>query len=483
MSEYRIKNAKQIAAEIHVPGDKSISHRAVMLAGLSNGTCVISGFLPSADCLATVECMRRLGVKIRGIDDDGNEWKPRMEHDKPEIGPTRLEVTGCAMKLSPPAGDLDCGNSGTTMRLLAGLLAGQPFNSRLIGDESLSGRPMKRIMEPLSTMEADIESEGTNGCPPLQIHGNPNLKSIRYTLPIASAQVKGAVLLAGLFAQGKTTVVQPLKTRDHTEKMLNYFMVKTLRHGQSLSVYGGQVLESRDYSIPGDISSAAFWAVAAAAQPGSDLIIRDVGLNPTRTGILKILVRMGAQITEVVNGNIDGEPFGNVSIKGGLLKGTEIEGNEIPNVIDELPILAVAGALAEGRTVIRDAQELRVKESDRLHALATNLREMGVEVRELYDGLEIIGGSPLKGARLDSHGDHRIAMAFAIAGLFAEGETIIRGVECVETSYPGFETDLKRFQSKSITAEMLTPVMTSLPRSEDHIKSKTKKPKEEPPSQ
>lgn len=387
------------------------------------------------------------------------------------------------MKLSPPAGDLNCGNSGTTMRLLAGILAGQPFSSRLTGDESLGGRPMKRIIEPLTAMEAEIEAEGTNSTPPLSIQGNPSLKAIRYTLPVASAQVKGAVLLAGLFAQGKTTVVQPLKTRDHTETMLNYFMVKTLRNGQSLSVYGGQVLESRDYYIPGDISSAAFWAVAAAAQPGSELIIRDVGLNPTRSGILRILVRMGAQITEVVSGKIEGEPFGNVCIKGGVLKGTVIEGSEIPNVIDELPILAVAGALAEGRTVIRDAQELRVKESDRLHALASNLREMGVEVRELYDGLEIIGCSQLKGAKLDSHGDHRIAMAFAVAGLFAEGETIIRDVECVETSYPGFETDLKRFQSKSISADAQTPVITSLPRPEDYVKDKKKKSKAEPSQQ
>lgn len=369
------------------------------------------------------------------------------------------------------------------MRLLAGILAGQPFSSRLTGDESLGGRPMKRIIEPLTAMEAEIEAEGTNSTPPLSIQGNPSLKAIRYTLPVASAQVKGAVLLAGLFAQGKTTVVQPLKTRDHTETMLNYFMVKTLRNGQSLSVYGGQVLESRDYYIPGDISSAAFWAVAAAAQPGSELIIRDVGLNPTRSGILRILVRMGAQITEVVSGKIEGEPFGNVCIKGGVLKGTVIEGSEIPNVIDELPILAVAGALAEGRTVIRDAQELRVKESDRLHALASNLREMGVEVRELYDGLEIIGCSQLKGAKLDSHGDHRIAMAFAVAGLFAEGETIIRDVECVETSYPGFETDLKRFQSKSISADAQTPVITSLPRPEDYVKDKKKKSKAEPSQQ
>ena len=256
-----------------------------------------------------------------------------------------------------------------------------------------------------------------------------------------------------------------------TETMLKYFMVKTLRTGQSISIYGGQVPESRDFLVPGDISSAAFWAVAAAAQEGSELSIRDVGLNPTRTGILKVLIRMGAHITEVLSSADQAEPIGTVTIKGGTLRGTVIEGNEIPNVIDELPELAVAAALAQGRTVIRDAQELRVKETDRLSAVAHNLKEMGVEVRELYDGLEIDGGKPLKGARLQSYGDHRIAMAFAIAGLFAVGETIIEDVECVDTSYPGFETDLKRFQSKLITNSQ-TPVISSLPKSENPAKSK-----------
>ena len=470
MSEFRVKHARPITTEIRVPGDKSISHRAAMLAGLSNGTCIISGFLASADCLATVECMKRLGVQIRALDEDGNDWKPTDSHGKKLSGPTRLEVIGCGMKLSAPTQDLDCGNSGTTMRLLSGILAAQPFSSRLFGDESLSRRPMKRVMEPLAAMGADIKAEGANCSPPLQITGG-SLQPIRYTLPVASAQVKSAVLLAGMFASGKTTIVEPQATRDHTETMLKYFMVKTLRTGQSISIYGGQVPESRDFLVPGDISSAAFWAVAAAAQEGSELSIRDVGLNPTRTGILKVLIRMGAHITEVLSSADQAEPIGTVTIKGGTLRGTVIEGNEIPNVIDELPVLAVAAALAQGRTVIRDAQELRVKETDRLSAVAHNLKEMGVEVRELYDGLEIDGGKPLKGARLQSYGDHRIAMAFAIAGLFAVGETIIEDVECVDTSYPGFETDLKRFQSKLITNSQ-SPVISSLPKSENPAKSK-----------
>ena len=472
MSEFRVKHAHPIAAEITVPGDKSISHRAVMLAGLSNGLCIITGFLSSADCLASMECMRKLGVKIRAIDEDGLDWKPTDKDGKPVIGPTRLEVHGCSMKLTAPTQNLDCGNSGTTMRLLSGILAAQPFASRLFGDESLSRRPMKRIMEPLAAMGAEITAVGNNGTPPLQINGS-SLNPIRYTLPVASAQVKSAVLLAGMFADGKTTVIEPQATRDHTETMLKYFMVKTLRSGQSISIYGGQMPESRDFLVPGDISSAAFWAVAAAAQKGSDLTIRNVGLNPTRTGILQVLIRMGAQITEVLANVDQAEPIGNVTIKGGKLQGTIIEGHEIPNVIDELPVLAVAAALAEGRTVIRDAQELRVKETDRLSAVAHNLKEMGVDVRELYDGLEIDGGKPLKAARLQSYGDHRIAMAFAIAGLFAVGETVIEDVECVNTSYPGFEADLKRFQSKQIT-DVQTPVISSMPQPEDPKKSKGK---------
>lgn len=429
MSVWKIKRAPVIEREIKVPGDKSISHRAVMIAALSNGPCVITGFLPSEDCMSTVNAMRALGVNI----------------EQPE--PTTLIVHGCKGELKAPEGDIDCGNSGTTMRLLSGLLAAQPFRSRLVGDASLSRRPMKRVIDPLTKMGAKIKAEGNKDCPPLVIEG-ANLQPIQYFSPIASAQVKSAILLAGLFAKGRTTVTEPIQSRDHTERMLSYFLVRPTKNDLSVSIVGDQVPESRDFQVPGDISSAAFWLVAAGAQPGSHLLVKDVGLNVTRTGLLAVLWRMGAKVREVVEEVDEGELRGIVEIKGSQLKGTEIRGKEIPNVIDELPILAVAGALAHGTTVIADARELRVKETDRLEAIATNLRAMGANVSEKEDGLEIYGGFPLKGAKLQSFGDHRIAMAFAIAGLFAEGETIIQDTECVATSYPEFYKTLEQFMKE-----------------------------------
>lgn len=424
MSDWKIRRAPTIRAEITVPGDKSISHRAVMLASMSNGPCVIRGFLPSEDCLCTVSAMRALGVEIEVPDD------------------TTLIVHGKKREFTAPKGDIDCGNSGTTMRLLAGLLAGQPFRSRLVGDASLSKRPMKRILEPLQQMGANIVAEGENNRPPLVIEGG-DLKPIHYICPVASAQVKGAVLLAGLFANGKTSVTEPSQSRDHTERMLEYFLVRPQKHDLTVSIHGGLTPESRDFQVPGDISSAAFWLVAAAAQPRSHLLVKDIGLNKTRTGILGVLVRFGAHVREAIEKE-EAEPMGNVEIKGARLKGTVIEGREIPNVIDEIPVLAVAAALAHGTTVIANAGELRVKETDRLAAIATNLRAMGAEVAENEDGLEIFGGAPLRGARVQSFGDHRIAMAFAIAGLFAEGETIVQDVDCVNTSYPGFYAQLEQ---------------------------------------
>jgi 3-phosphoshikimate 1-carboxyvinyltransferase len=328
------------------------------------------------------------------------------------------------------------------MRLLTGLLAGQHFRSRLFGDASLSKRPMRRVIEPLTQMGARITAEGKDHRPPLVIHGGP-LKGIQYFSPVASAQVKSAVLLAGLTASGKTSVTEPSQSRDHTETMLEYFLAGPKKNDLTVTIYGGQTLESRDFQVPGDISSAAFWLVAAAAQPHSRLLIKNVGLNKTRTGILNVLVRMGAHIRETVE-NQDAEPIGVLEITGARLKGTTIEGKEIPNVIDELPVLAVAGALAQGRTIIANAGELRVKETDRLAAVATNLRAMGAQCTESEDGLQILGGAPLHGARLQSFGDHRIAMAFAIAGLFAEGETTISDTACVNTSYPGFYETLEK---------------------------------------
>lgn len=424
--EIRVHRAPRIEADISVPGDKSISHRAAMLAALSDGPCRVANYLRGEDCLGTLRVLRQLGVRIE--EEAGGDFV----------------VHGCRGQFQPPVTDLDCGNSGTTMRLMAGLLAAQPFRSRLTGDPSLSRRPMRRVMEPLGLMGAKLRTEGEGDCPPLIIEGNRDLQAIEYRLPVASAQVKSCVLLAGLFAAGETSVVQPVTTRDHTEQMLECFGVPVQREGGRIAVQGGGRPKARDFTVPGDISSAAFWLVAAAAQPGASLCVRQVGLNRTRTGILAVLLRMGARLREEQETVGPGEPCGKIEILGAPLRGTTIAGGEIPNVIDEIPILAVAGALASGTTVIRDAAELRVKESDRLAVVASHLAAMGAEVTEHPDGLEIRGGKPLRGARLSSHGDHRIAMAFAIAGLFADGETVIEDAGCVETSYPGFAGQLQR---------------------------------------
>ncbi len=434
--ELRIKRAPRIDIEITVPGDKSISHRAVIISALSNGVCTLGGFLPSEDCMHTVNAMRALGVKI--------------EQSEPDT----LIVHGKKRVLAPPQKQIDCGNSGTTMRLLAGLLAGQTFESRLVGDAGLSRRPMDRVIAPLRQMGANILAEGPEQTPPLRIRGG-SLRGIHYRLPIASAQVKSALLLAGLFAKGKTTVEEPSITRNHTELMLNYFLVRTAKDGDGgVTVFGEQVPESRDFTI---------LVVAAAAQPRGHLLVRDIGLNDTRTALLGVLLRMGAQVREAVEDVGQLEPRGVVEITGVPLKGTVIQGKEVPRLIDELPILAVAGALANGTTIIRHAQELRVKESDRIAAIAHNLRTMGAQVAETTDGLEIHGPAPLQGARVASFGDHRVAMAFAIAGLFADGETIVQDADCIRESYPGFEivleklTNPKRMQTSTPVIGSLTP--------------------------
>jgi 3-phosphoshikimate 1-carboxyvinyltransferase len=347
------------------------------------------------------------------------------------------------------------------MRLLAGLLAGQTFESRLVADAGLSRRPMDRVIAPLCEMGASIVAEGPDQTAPLRVSGG-SLRGIHYRPSVASAQVKGALLLAGLFARGKTTVEEALPTRNHMEKMFNYFLVRTAtEEAGSVTVFGDQVPESRDFAIPGDISSAAFWLVAAAAQRRGHLLIRDVGLNDTRTALLGVLLRMGAQVREAVDDVDQLEPRGIVEVTGFPLKGTVIQGKEVPRLIDELPILSVAGALANGRTVIRQAGELRVKETDRIAAIAHNLRTMGTQVAELNDGLEISGPAPLHGAQVASFGDHRIAMAFAIAGLFAEGETIVQDAECIRESYPGFETMLEEFTNPK-RMQVSTPVIGSL---------------------
>jgi 3-phosphoshikimate 1-carboxyvinyltransferase len=442
MASLSVFRAPQIEAEIVVPGDKSISHRAVLLAAISNGSCAIRGFLPSHDCQCTVQAMRSLGILI----------------DQPTE--TSLMVHGQRGRFQRSSEPIDCGNSGTLMRLMCGLAATQPFETVLVGDASLSSRPMRRVIEPLALMGASIEATEPAGTAPLKIKGG-NLHPITYELPVASAQVKSAILLAALGAPGKTTVIEPIAARDHTERILNYFLIETKREtapkGQAISIYGEQIAESRDFSIPGDFSSAAFWMVAAAAQERSNLLVRDVGLNETSTGALAVLLRMGAHVREVVQDSEKGEPRGEIHIQGTRLHGTVIGGQEIPNLIDEIPVLAIAGALAQGKTIIRDAHELRVKETDRLAAIAANLIEMGVDVVETEDGLEINGGAPLIPGRLKSYGDHRIAMAFAVAGMFADGETIIDDTDCIATSYPGFEEQLRAFLDPS--HEQPTPVI------------------------
>jgi len=414
---------------VRVPGDKSISHRAAIFAGLARGTTRISGFLASDDCLCTLAAMEAMGARV-----------DRSESADPER-PDVLRVTGVAGEPQPPGEVIDCGNSGTAMRLLAGVLAARPFTTTLTGDASLSGRPMGRIINPLEQMGARLTGTGERRTAPLRIEGG-SLSPIRYEMPVASAQVKSAVLLAGMGMPGRTTVVQPETTRDHTERLSAHFGIEMEVRGNEISIEGPQTPVARDLVVPGDISSAAFWCVAAAACPGAELVLEGVGLNPTRTGVLDVLRRMGAMIETHVEGGVDGEPFGTVTIRGGALHGTLIAGAEIPNVIDEIPVLAVAGALAGGETVIRDAAELRVKESDRIREVVTRLRAMGAEVTETDDGMIIRGGASLRGATVDSHGDHRIAMAFAIAGLFAAGGTEIRDTACIATSYPGFDAQL-----------------------------------------
>lgn len=443
MSTLSVKAISSLHAEFSVPGDKSISHRSAIFGGLSNGTCEISNFLPSEDCLNTLKAMRSLGAKFDILEE--------LEG----YGPTRLRIHGQSMKLSAPEIPIDCGNSGTGMRLLAGMLAGQEFTTELFGDASLSSRPMGRITKPLEEMGAKLETLGEKpGCAPLKIYGS-KLTSITYEMPVASAQVKSAVLLAGMFAQGTTSVIQPSTTRDHTERMLTNFRVSIRTDGNTITMPGGQIPESCDFTVPGDISSAAFWLAAAAALDGSRLLLKDIGLNPTRTAILKVLGRMGAKITEIVHSS-DGEPIGHIEIHGTKLKGTTLLPEEIPNLIDEIPVIAVAAALATGKTYIRNARELRVKETDRITTTVVNLRKMGVDVEEFEDGMIVHGCKKLKGAYLESHGDHRIAMAFAIAGLFASGETVIHDTDCINTSYPGFAHHLNAIRHERTRPEDFT---------------------------
>lgn len=413
-----------LRGKVRVPGDKSISHRAVMFASLANGVSNITGLLEGEDVLATLAAFRSMGVEAKG----------------PKNG--RLTVTGAGMHgLTPPQADLDMGNSGTAMRLMSGILAAQKFASKLVGDESLSQRPMRRVTVPLVAMGARCVADD-NGCPPIHIRGVDKLEPIDYKLPIASAQVKSAVLLAGLYANGKTSVTEPAPTRDHTERMLRAFAypceVESVNESsRAITVEGGGALSAADIDIPADISSAAFFIVAATIVPGSRVTLKHVGVNPTRTGVVEILRQMGADIKYLDERNVGSEPVADIQITSSNLTGIDIAPELIPLAIDEVPIICVAAACAQGVTRISGAEELRHKESDRISSVVEGLRNVGVDVIEHKDGMEITGGKIL-GGEVESAHDHRIAMAFAVAGAVAEHEIVINDCENVATSFPNF---------------------------------------------
>ena len=414
--------------EITIPGDKSISHRSIMFGSLAQGTTEIHGFLRGADCLSTISCFRQMGIDItetKGI----------------------IHVHGNGLHgLSSPAATLDVGNSGTTTRLMSGILAGQNFTSVLSGDESLNSRPMKRIITPLTMMGADIESINQNGCAPLKITGK-HLNSIYYNSPVASAQVKSAVLLAGLYADGMTSVTEPALSRNHTELMLESFGAKVTTKDLTATITPPENLYGQKIVVPGDISSAAFFIVAGLITPNSEILIKNVGTNPTRNGILKVCEAMGADITYLNEKKGKGEPVADILVRTSNLHGTVIEGSIIPTLIDELPVIALLACFAQGTTIIKDAQELKVKESNRIDLMADNLTAMGAIVTATEDGMVIEGGRPLHGTSVFCKYDHRIAMTFAIAGINADGETDIIDSECVNVSYPGFFEDLKRLSN------------------------------------
>ena len=419
----QIQPCGPLHGEITVPGDKSISHRAVMLGALANGTTHITGFLMGEDCLSTIDCFRKMGVEI-------------------EITDSEVIVEGVGLHgLCAPEETLYTGNSGTTTRLLCGILAGQPFTATLNGDASIQKRPMGRVIKPLREMGASIEGKNDNYCPltlyPSELYG------IEYRLPVASAQLKSAILLAGLYAEGQTTVIEPAPSRDHTERMFRALGVEVETHGSTITLEPPEDLHAVDIRVPGDISSAAFFLVAGAIVEGSELTIRNVGVNPTRTGILDVLREMGADIS-ISNFHDDAEPVCDLTVKHSMLRGVEIGGSIIPRLIDELPVIAVAAAYAEGETVIRDAQELKVKESNRIAAMVTELKKAGVDVEETDDGMIIRGGKRPHGAAFETYKDHRIAMSLAVLALAARSACRIDEPEVVAISYPDFFHTLER---------------------------------------
>lgn len=420
-----IRHFDKLHGEITVPGDKSISHRSIMLGSLARGTTEVTGFLQGADCLSSIACFQKMGIEI----ENNTKTNQVLIHGKGLHG------------LSAPASTLDVGNSGTTTRLMSGILAAQPFVSTVDGDASIRKRPMGRIMKPLSQMGARFESLATEQCAPFKIIGD-RLHGIHYDSPVASAQVKSAILLAGLFAEGVTSVTEPALSRNHTELMFESFGVDIKSNGTTVAVHPANELHAQHIVVPGDISSAAYFIVAGLITPNSEITIRNVGINPTRDGILTVCQNMGADIT-LSNVKQDiGEPVADITVRTSSLHGCTIEGDIIPKLIDEIPVIAIMAAFADGTTVIKDAAELKVKESNRIDVMVQNLSAMGADIEATDDGMIIHGGKPLHGATIDSKSDHRIAMSFSIAGGLAEGDTEILGAECVNISYPTFYTDL-----------------------------------------
>lgn len=419
MQTHTSKPARGVRGEISVPGDKSISHRSIMFGAIANGVTTVRGVLRGEDNMATLNAFRLMGIDIA---DDGET----------------LRIEGKGLHgLSEPSDVIDCGNSGTSMRLIAGLLAGQRFFSVLTGDQYLRKRPMKRVVEPLSLMGASIAGRENGAKAPLAITGKA-LKGISYASPVSSAQVKSALLLAGLYAEGETVVTEPHLSRDHSERMLRYFGADVETSAGGVTIRGGRELKGGEIAVPGDISSAAFFIVAALIVPGSELLIKGVGVNPTRTGIIDILNSMGASIQLMDKREVSGEPVADILVKSSQLKGVDIAGDVVPRAIDEFPVISVAAAFAKGKTVIRDAHELRVKETDRIAAMAANLRAAGVEVTETEDGMEIGGVERLQGCSVESFGDHRIAMSMLVAGLAAKAPVTVNDTECIATSFPNF---------------------------------------------
>jgi 3-phosphoshikimate 1-carboxyvinyltransferase len=427
----RVRRARRLTGRVAVPGDKSISHRAALFGALASGRTEITGFLEGEDCLATLKAVRALGAEVT------------------RKGPGHYLVDGTGVDgLTEPDNVIDCGNSGTSARLLVGVLAGQPFWTVLTGDDSLRSRPMDRVAEPLRRMGATVVGRREGSRLPLAVGGTRPLKALTYASPVASAPVKTALLLAGLWADGPVTVQEPTPSRDHTERMLGGFGARLTVGPEGITLTPGAELAGQPVAVPGDISSAAFFLVAAAVAPEAEVTVSQVGTNPTRTGVLEVLHAMGAQIQfvrgqsvtsqSVTGSHAAAEPSADLVMRGGVLRGTEIGGALVPRLIDEVPILAVAACLAEGPTEIRDAAELRVKESDRIRAVATELGRLGARITERPDGLRIEGGARLHGAVVQSGGDHRMAMALVVAGLLADGETVVEDTECIATSFPGF---------------------------------------------